>query len=102
MEAFDPQKHGPGLLVEAIVEGSRTDLERLIAFGADVSGLSQRGEYPLSVAAEWGRLDAARMLLDAGADPNRKDGEGKTPLDYARRRKDSSAMRSLLASRGAK
>jgi ankyrin repeat protein len=35
------------------------------------------------VATAQGRLEAARLLLDAGADPSRAGGDGVTPLMYA-------------------
>jgi len=38
------------------------------------------GLTPLHLAAERGATDVARLLLDAGADPNAVDGYGNTPL----------------------
>jgi ankyrin repeat protein len=38
---------------------------------------------PLHAAARGGNLEAVRILLDAGADPTRRDAAGKTPLDVA-------------------
>lgn len=55
----------------------------------------------LKVAASAGRLDVCRMLLDAGADPNRVDAGGGLPLlraAYAGHR----AVVELLLDRGAK
>src|SRR5207247_8756211 len=40
-----------------------------------------RGRSPVYTAAEHGRLEVVRILLDHGADPNVKDFEwGRTPL----------------------
>ena len=101
IEAFDPKKHGPGLLARAAAEGEVSDVTRLIGFGADVNGLNQLGEYPLSVAAGAGQLEVARLLLEAGADPNRKDSKGRTPLEHAKRGKNSHVVE-FLKGRGAR
>lgn len=70
-------KHGPAALVE-----------RLLALGAPVDFLAQddwmRNIAPLGVAANGSNLDAARVLLAAGADPNHLDEyPGATALHYA-------------------
>lgn len=101
IEVFDPKKHGPDLLACAAPMGKVSDMARLIEFGADVNGLSQFG-YPLSMAARAGHLEAVKLLLDAGADPNRKDSKGRTPLQYAKSRRKNTSMIALLTQRGAK
>ena len=55
---------------------------------------------PLTRAAELGHIEAARLLLDAGADPGRADGDGATPLINAAGEGQLEAARLLLA-RGA-
>ncbi|KAM4609403.1 BRCA1-associated RING domain protein 1 [Polymixia lowei] len=44
---------------------------------------NHKGETPLHLAAIKGDVDAARELLDQGADPNLKDNAGWTPLHEA-------------------
>ena len=41
------------------------------------------GETALHLAAACGRKDAVELLLDHGADPAARDGEGRTPADLA-------------------
>jgi ankyrin repeat protein len=43
---------------------------------------------PLHEAARAGALEAVKLLLEAGADPGRRNAEGKTALDLARERPD--------------
>jgi ankyrin repeat protein len=51
-------------------------------------------------AAELGHLEAVRLLLDAGADPGRADGDGATPLMLAAGEGQLEVLR-LLLGRGA-
>jgi ankyrin repeat protein len=43
---------------------------------------------PLHEAAWAGSLETVKLLVDAGADPGRRNGDGKTALDLARERSD--------------
>jgi ankyrin repeat protein len=75
-------------LLNAAGKGDGAAVSRLLAAGADpnasVAGRNSSGEVvqttALAVAARAGQLEAARLLLDAGADPDRANAYGETPL----------------------
>jgi ankyrin repeat protein len=77
---------GTGLdraLIRAAAEGDISGIDELLRAGANVNCTVEIGEFgsPLTAAAYKGRLDAVRLLLDRGADPNLA-GDG-TPLTNA-------------------
>ncbi|XP_044539361.1 neurogenic locus notch homolog protein 3-like, partial [Gracilinanus agilis] len=56
----------------------------LICQGAQLGAQTDRtGETALHLAARYARADAAKRLLDAGADTNAQDHTGRTPLHTA-------------------
>jgi len=59
-------------LIRAAAEGDISGIDELLRAGANVNCTVDIGEFgsPLSAAAYKGRLDAVRLLLDRGADPN--------------------------------
>ena len=61
----------------------------------------QDGITPLHLAAESGRLDVVRALLNAGADKTIKAYNGERPIDAARRSNEQhkDAIVALLRSR---
>ena len=70
-------------LIRAAAAGDISGIDELLRAGANVNCTVDKGEFgsPLTGAAYKGRLDAVRLLLDRGADPNLV-GDG-TPLTNA-------------------
>jgi ankyrin repeat protein len=104
-----PDDGGPaGQLLNVAAEGDGAAAARLLAAGADpnasVPARTPSGEVvqatALQLAAENGRLEAARLLLDAGADPSLAGSDGVTPLMLAAGRGQLEVLR-LLLRRGA-
>jgi hypothetical protein len=59
-------------------------IKLLIARGADPNSANNLGVTPLMVVSTHGNEEATRVLIDAGARLDSRDGNGKTPLDHAR------------------
>lgn len=57
-------------------------IEKILAQGADVNAVDQKGESALFEAANYGFSDVVRLLLEYGADPNLKNNNGKTVFDF--------------------
>lgn len=66
-------------LHDAVKRGDVAAMRRLLAVQRGLanarSETDARGVYPLHVAAEFGQADAARLLLEHGADPAMLDAE---------------------------
>ena len=67
-------------LSKACEHGRQSALRALVKRGLDNDIRSEGGLSPLHIATMRVNPEAVEILLDAGADPNAKDGFGDTPL----------------------
>jgi ankyrin repeat protein len=78
---WTPLHHAVDLLEEG---GSLEVINILIKNGADVNKWNRsHTSTPLILAVFNGNIEAAKILLEAGADPNAQSGQGDTPLRYS-------------------
>ena len=76
-------------LVDAAAAGNLVEVAILLEQGADVNADNGFGVNPLYSAADWGRLELVRLLLENGARPDSSPTSrgrspwGKTPLQLA-------------------
>ncbi|XP_023813064.1 cyclin-dependent kinase 4 inhibitor B [Oryzias latipes] len=71
--------------VQVMMMGSTAVAQVLLRHGADPNVAdSSTGATPLHDAARTGFLDTVQLLVEAGADPQAEDREGRSPGDVAR------------------
>ena len=88
-------------LLNAAVAGNRAILEVLLEAGANANWQSPgEGLTPLMAAALQGDPNTVSLLLAKGADPLKRNAEGKTAADLARARGNTKALALLSAGRG--
>lgn len=68
------------LAADAARKGDLEMLARVLAAGVPVGSVTPRGDSLLMLACYYEHHAAARLLLDAGADPDQRDAKGQTPL----------------------
>lgn len=91
-------KHIPDLPLAAVFKDIET-IKELIAAGEDTESCATDGVTALMYSAQFGELDAIRLLLDAGASVNKQDNKrGATPLIYAAEQGHTEIVKVLLNS----
>jgi len=81
-------------------QGHAPVITALLKAGSDVKAGTPNGTSPLMVAAAAGKVDAVKVLVEAGADLNAKDGVRlQTPLMYAAAANRADVI-TLLAGKG--
>jgi ankyrin repeat protein len=70
----------------------------LLDAGADVNALTDRKSTPLHDAARLRNVKMARLLLEHGANPDARDKDNQTPLDWchASNRKNAAEMEKVF------
>src|SRR4051812_34454880 len=67
-------------LRHAATEGTPAKIDELVKEGADLNGQASHGETALEYAIRFGQFGTALKLIRLGADPNRADNMGVSPL----------------------
>ena len=94
----------PSRLLAALLASDESALRAAIEARADINEWDNLGMTPLLYAVFRGDIDAVRLLLDGGADPNRsQQGDPTaTPLWHARDDFGLYEIACLLEARGAR
>ena len=83
---------------EAAIVGNAALIERLLRAGADVEAANADGQTALMVVARTSRVDAARVLLNHGANVNASEQwRGQTALMWAAAQVQPAMVRELVA-----
>ncbi|MBF0255923.1 MAG: ankyrin repeat domain-containing protein [Gammaproteobacteria bacterium] len=97
LTACSGPKEKPSIsLYLAIQRGDLNQIERHIAWNADLNAPLPDGLPPLHMAAAAGRVAISRLLIERGADANGLDTQSKTPLYRALERGRTQVAEQLL------
>lgn len=78
-------------------QGDAATLAAYLEAGVPIELTNARGDGLLMLAAYHGHRDATKVLLDHGADPNKANDDGQTPLAGAVFKAEPDIVRDLLA-----
>lgn len=84
-------------LMKAVCVNHVSALRELLRLQPDLNRAGGEGKTALNLAAEKGEVEAVTLLLDAGADPNIPDANGKRPIDWAIENRDYKMFETLVA-----
>ena len=84
-------------LFRAAARGDTVQVEALLARGEKPVGRDAHGRTPLHVAAHGGHLEAMRLLVEAGADPNALEADRYDIVTIAAVADDLPTLRAALA-----
>lgn len=70
-------------LHEAVLASDYERLRSILGSGQDLDGWDSHGMTPLLWAVWRGDLEAVRILLSAGVDPNKQSSQNTSPLWHA-------------------
>jgi len=73
-------------LTRAVSDGDSEAVRALLAEGADANRTTSGGQTPLILAIVFRHIHILRLLLEAGADPQVRDGLGLNAFDWAERK----------------
>ena len=92
INARQKHRHGMWAPLHWVAQRGLTDgIACLLANGADPNVTDDKGRTPLHIIAQKGiGKNQVQLLIEHGGDISRRDADGKTPLDYARKAKKQS------------
>ena len=79
----DNAEGGRGPLHLAAMNGFDCCMGVLLHHGAKIDLVTSEGDNAIHLACAESELEATRLLLDGGIDPDIRDGKGNTPLSHA-------------------
>ncbi|HEU5086542.1 MAG TPA: ankyrin repeat domain-containing protein, partial [Roseiflexaceae bacterium] len=81
----EPQSEGDmdNTLVQAAGSGDNQRVRQLLASGAAINAMDQRGRTPVLAATHGGYTETVRLLIEAGADIDQRDQRSDNVLLYA-------------------